>query len=77
LDHLQRVKHEFSRQAGAFASSSAITDAQLTRRISEAIGPNGNGIVLDVACGPGIVAAALAEKTRQVVALDVTPEMLS
>jgi len=77
LDHLERVKHEFTRQAGAFASSAAITDAQLTRRFSEAIGPNGDGIVLDVACGPGIVTAALAEKAREVVALDVTPEMLS
>jgi ubiquinone/menaquinone biosynthesis C-methylase UbiE len=77
LDHLQRVKQEFTRQAGAFASSPAITDAQLTRRFSEAIGLNGNGVILDVACGPGIVTAALAEKAREVVALDVTPEMLS
>jgi ubiquinone/menaquinone biosynthesis C-methylase UbiE len=77
LDHLERVKQEFTRQAGAFASFTAITDAQLTRRFSDAIGANGEGTVLDVACGPGIVAAALAEKARQIVALDVTPEMLS
>lgn len=77
MDHLQRVKQEFTRQAGAFAASPAITDAQLTRRFSEAIGANGDGIILDVACGPGIVTAALAEKARDVVALDVTPEMLS
>lgn len=77
MDHLQRVKQEFTRQAGTFASSAAITDDQLTRRFSEAVGANGEGIILDVACGPGIVTAALAEKAREVVALDLTPEMLS
>lgn len=77
MDHLQRVKQEFTRQAGSFASSAAIADDQLTRRFSEAIGANGEGIILDVACGPGIVTAALAEKAREVVALDLTPEMLS
>lgn len=77
MDHIQRVKQEFTRQAGAFASSAAITDAQLTRRFGEAVGAYGDGIILDVACGPGIVTAALAERAREVVALDVTPEMLS
>src|SRR5262249_20049891 len=32
--------------------------------------------VLDVACGPGIVTAALGRRARKVVALDLTPEML-
>lgn len=76
MDHLQRVKQEFTRQAATFASSAAITDAELTRRFSEAIGADGDGTILDVAFGPGIVTTALAERARQVVALDVTPEML-
>jgi SAM-dependent methyltransferase len=32
--------------------------------------------VLDVACGPGIVTSALAERAQEVVALDLTPQML-
>jgi ubiquinone/menaquinone biosynthesis C-methylase UbiE len=76
MDHLQRVKEEFTRQAATFASSAAITDEQLTIRFSEAVGANGEGTILDVACGPGIIAAALAEKAREVVAFDLTPEML-
>ena len=32
--------------------------------------------MLDVACGPGIVTAALAPMAREVVAFDLTPEML-
>ncbi|MEA2946720.1 MAG: hypothetical protein QOI40_2050 [Alphaproteobacteria bacterium] len=76
MDHLQRVKQEFTRQAATFASSAAITDEQLTSRFREAVGANGEGTILDVACGPGIITAALAEKAREVVAFDLTPEML-
>ena len=32
MDHLQRVKREFSRQAERFATAAAITDEQLTAR---------------------------------------------
>src|SRR5215813_4373400 len=77
VDHLQRVKREFARQAETFAAAAAITDEELTRRFSEAIGRNGTGKILDVACGPGIVSAALAKTARAVVAFDVTPEMLA
>lgn len=77
MDHLERVKQEFTRQAGTFAAAAAITDDQLTRRISEAVGANAAGTILDVACGPGIVTAALAAQARDVVAFDLTPEMLS
>jgi ubiquinone/menaquinone biosynthesis C-methylase UbiE len=77
VDHLQRVKREFARQADTFAAATAITDEELTRRFSEAIGRNGAGEILDVACGPGIVSAALAKAARAVVAFDLTPEMLA
>jgi ubiquinone/menaquinone biosynthesis C-methylase UbiE len=77
LDHLERVKQEFTRQAGTFATAAAITDDQLTRCFSETVGSNAAGVILDVACGPGIIAAALAAQAREVVAFDLTPEMLS
>ena len=32
--------------------------------------------ILDVACGPGLVTAALARRAREVVAVDLTPERL-
>jgi ubiquinone/menaquinone biosynthesis C-methylase UbiE len=76
LNHLERVKQEFARQAETFASSAAIADDQLTRRISEALGSGRDGRILDVACGPGILSAALAARAREVVAFDLTPEML-
>jgi ubiquinone/menaquinone biosynthesis C-methylase UbiE len=76
MDHLSRVKREFSRQAQHFATSAAITDEQQTRLFVEALGMDDVGVVLDVACGPGIITVALAARAREVVAFDLTPEML-
>jgi ubiquinone/menaquinone biosynthesis C-methylase UbiE len=75
-DHLEHVKQEFTRQAESFASAAALTDEALTARFVEALGPRASGTILDVACGPGIVTAAIAPKAHAVVALDLTPEML-
>jgi SAM-dependent methyltransferase len=76
MDQLDRVRQEFSRQADHFAASPAITDGELTRKFVDAVGGRGTGRVLDLACGPGIVSAALAAAAREVVAFDLTPEML-
>jgi ubiquinone/menaquinone biosynthesis C-methylase UbiE len=76
LDHEARVRDEFTRQAETFSVSSAITDAALTQRFVDALGEAINGSVLDVACGPGILSAAIAKSARDVVAFDLTPEML-
>ena len=77
MDHAERVKEEFTRQAGRFTSAAAVTSQQLTQRFADALGADAAGVILDVACGPGIVSAALAARAREVVALDITPEMLN
>jgi ubiquinone/menaquinone biosynthesis C-methylase UbiE len=76
LDHESRVRDEFTRQAETFSTSAAITDAALTQRFLTALGNAARGSVLDVACGPGILTAAIAKTAREVVAFDLTPEML-
>jgi ubiquinone/menaquinone biosynthesis C-methylase UbiE len=75
-DHAQRVRDEFTRQAETFSMAPAITDAALAQRIVEAMGDGAKGAVLDVACGPGILSAAIAATAREVVAFDLTPLML-
>src|SRR6266566_76752 len=75
-NHDNRVRDEFTRQAETFSASSAITDADLTQRFIDALGEAARGSVLDVACGPGILSAAIARSAREVVAFDLTPEML-
>jgi ubiquinone/menaquinone biosynthesis C-methylase UbiE len=77
MDHLQQTKQEFTRQAAGFAASAATTDSRLTQRLIEAAGASATQLALDVACGPGIVTAALAGNVREVVAFDLTPEMLA
>ena len=77
LDHENRLRDEFTRQAETFSSSAAITDAALTQRFIDALGEAARGSVLDVACGPGILSAAIAKAARQVVACDLTPQMLT
>lgn len=76
MDHMERIRDEFTRQAETFAASAAITEDRLTERFQEAIGAAGDGKILDVACGPGIVTAVLAGRAEQVTAFDATPEML-
>ena len=77
LTHENRVRDEFTRQAETFSASAAITDKALTERFVVALGEAGHGSVLDVACGPGILSAAIAKSARDVVALDLTPQMLT
>ena len=77
MDHAELTKQEFARQADRFATASAVTGEDLTQRIVDALGTDAEGTVLDVACGPGIVSAALARRARAVVALDITPAMLA
>lgn len=77
LDHESRVRDEFTRQAETFSASAAITDAALTERFVVALGEAAQGSVLDVACGPGILSAAVAKSARDVVAFDLTPRMLT
>jgi ubiquinone/menaquinone biosynthesis C-methylase UbiE len=76
LDHENRVRDEFTRQAETFSASAAITDSALTQRFIAALAEAARGSVLDVACGPGILSAAIAATARDVVAFDLTPEML-
>ena len=77
LNHDNRVRDEFTRQAETFSASSAITDAALTQRFVDALGEAARGVVLDVACGPGILSAAIAKSAREVTGFDLTPEMLN
>jgi ubiquinone/menaquinone biosynthesis C-methylase UbiE len=45
-------------------------------RVVTALGRAGQGSVLDVAWRPGILSAAITKSARDVVAFDLTPEML-
>ncbi len=71
-----RIQEEFTRQAETLSVAAAFTDAGVLDRIRAAAGPTKAMSILDVGCGPGILAAALAPYAGEVVAYDLTPEML-
>jgi ubiquinone/menaquinone biosynthesis C-methylase UbiE len=76
VDHLKRVTDEFARQAQTFDLFAEKTDEQVATRFADALGEAGRGDLLDVACGPGVVTAAIAPRAASVVAFDATEPML-
>jgi ubiquinone/menaquinone biosynthesis C-methylase UbiE len=76
-DHDAIIIEQFTNQAAPFAALHTVrTDADILRLIVKAAGVGPTSEVLDVACGPGLVALALAETARRVTGLDLTPAML-
>jgi SAM-dependent methyltransferase len=74
MDHLKRVADEFTRQAQNFDRWAANADDP--GRLGAALGDARRGRLLDIACGPGVVTAALAPQASSVVAFDATEQML-
>lgn len=77
-DQLSRTRREFARQAVTFEDSrlnGAFTGR--LRELGDFADPRPHDVCLEVACGTGLVARALARRTRHVTALDATPEMLA
>lgn len=72
----ERVRTEFTRQAGAMSSATAFHAESVLARLSKAVSAVPVGRVLDLACGPGIVAEALAPLASELVGVDATPEMI-
>ena len=73
--HDERVREEFTRQAEPFARGLGAAD-EILERVAQAVCPQPGDDVLDVCCGPGLVAARLARDAGTVVGVDLTPGML-
>jgi ubiquinone/menaquinone biosynthesis C-methylase UbiE len=74
--HRDRILDQFTKQASLFQS----THRSAEHAIQDAIrvsGVNIDDVVLDVACGPGVLACAFSKQARHVTGVDVTPQMLS
>ena len=76
MEHLKRITDEFARQAQTFEQWAEKTDDQVASRFRDALGAAARGDLIDVACGPGIVTAAIAPGAASVIAFDATEEML-
>ncbi len=72
--HKAEIVDQFSRQAIPFTRVPGHLDAmEMLVELSE-VGPDDN--ILDVACGPGLVACEFARRAAQVTGLDITPAMI-
>lgn len=73
--HGDNILDQFTRQADQFQATHRLAE-EATRAALEASGVCGEDVVLDVACGPGILACAFAQHARHVTGVDITPAML-
>jgi predicted N-acetyltransferase YhbS/ubiquinone/menaquinone biosynthesis C-methylase UbiE len=70
------ILDQFTRQAVPFAQMPARSNDEANRLLIDLAGVGPDDVVLDVACGPGLVACALAEVARHVTGIDLTPAMI-
>ncbi len=72
----QLIIEQFTAQAAPFAKLAAHSAEDSLRLVREAVGVGAGDVVLDVACGPGIVACDFARHASRVAGLDLTPAMI-
>jgi SAM-dependent methyltransferase len=72
----EQVIGEFTHQADAFNASPAMQAADTLGRLLELLPASPGERWLDAACGPGIVARALAPRVAEVEGVDLTPAMV-
>src|SRR5437867_7129219 len=75
--HRDLILDQFTRQALPFSTAPGIRDEEALALLVTASGATPDDTVLDVACGPGLVARAFARVARRVTGIDLTPAMIA
>jgi ubiquinone/menaquinone biosynthesis C-methylase UbiE len=73
----QLILDQFTRQAVPFSEMHARDDAEIHQLLIDTAGITSTDEVLDVACGPGLVACEVAKVARHVTGIDLTPAMIT
>ncbi|MEG3974419.1 methyltransferase domain-containing protein [Microcoleus sp. herbarium8] len=74
--HQKSIIDQFTRQAVPFANLYGHTNQESLDLLMKMANVSDKDTVLDVACGPGIVACAFAAVSHHVTGIDLTPAML-
>jgi ubiquinone/menaquinone biosynthesis C-methylase UbiE len=74
--HQIRIVDQFTRQAIPFSQAAAIANEQAMDLLIKLTSATHTDTVLDVACGPGLVALAFAPHVAHVTGIDLTPAMI-
>src|ERR1700677_4921971 len=73
----QLILDQFTRQAVPFSEMHARDDAESHRLLIDTAGITAADEMLDVACGPGLVACEVASVAKHVTGIDLTPAMIT
>ena len=74
--HNEVVIDQFTKQAVPFSERMVASGEKVLERMIELSRVSGEDTILDVACGPGIVACAFASRAKRVTGIDLTPAMI-
>ncbi len=75
--HNKLIMEQFSKQAVPFSQKvPAHSNEMAFKLILETVGIDENDQVLDVACGPGMLTCAVAQKAKCVIGMDLVPAMI-
>lgn len=74
--HDREVVDQFTKQVDTFVTAPHVNAEEPVRRFLALIRPTGAERTLDVACGPGLLAKALAPRVASFVGVDVTAAMI-
>jgi SAM-dependent methyltransferase len=72
----ESIREEFTHQADSFADSPAMSAAEILGALVELAPEDPEARWLDVACGPGLVTLALAQRVGRVEGVDLTAAMV-
>ncbi|MGC2693739.1 MAG: class I SAM-dependent methyltransferase [Desulfobaccales bacterium] len=75
--HQAAILDQFTRQAVPFSNQPAHSQEIFLELLLQMSGVGPADTVLDVACGPGLVALAFAARARHVTGIDLTPAMIT
>jgi ubiquinone/menaquinone biosynthesis C-methylase UbiE len=74
--HQDLILDQFTKQAIPFATAPGIKDEEALQLVVDFTGAGPHDTVLDVACGPGLLACAFARVVRHATGIDLTPAMI-
>ncbi len=74
--HKEAVQKQFAKTAEAFSTFAMRDTPEVLKEKVDFAKPQSTDVVLDIACGPGAFALALAPRVHFVRGVDLTPEML-
>lgn len=75
--HTEKVQKQFNRQAGAYAQTKQARDVRAMAGLVKLTRADASSRTLDVACGPGRLTAAFAQRVEQASGLDATENLLA